>query len=182
MPDGNTASAVIQELRSAARDAAPGTRLPSVRELMARHRASPLTVQRAVARLAAEGLVEARPGSGTFAVARGAAAAPSATRAPDLSWQAVALGARAAGGDEALQDLLAVPPAGAIALSGGYPQAELSPPARSAPRSRAPRGDRGRGSAGRSRAASRCARGSPARPAARSPPTTWWSARAASPR
>ena len=95
---------------------------------MARHRASPLTVQRAVARLAAEGLVEARPGSGTFAVAHGgAAAAPSATRAPDLSWQAVALGARAAGGDEALQDLLAVPPAGAIALSGGYPQAELMP-------------------------------------------------------
>ena len=40
----------------------PGERLPSVRELMARHRASPVTVQRAIAALAAEGVLEPRPG------------------------------------------------------------------------------------------------------------------------
>ena len=47
-----------------------GARLPSVRELAARHRASPVTVTQAIARLAAEGVVEPRPGRGTF-VARG---------------------------------------------------------------------------------------------------------------
>jgi DNA-binding transcriptional MocR family regulator len=88
---------------------------------MARHRASPVTVQRAVAALAAEGLVEPRPGRGTFVTGR-----PAAETSPDLSWQAVALGARAV--DEApLQELMALPPPGAIPLSSGYLQSELQP-------------------------------------------------------
>ena len=121
MPNDNADNRVIQDLRATALAAPPGERLPSVRELMARHRASPVTVQRAVAALAAEGLVEPRPGRGTFVADRPAAQAP-----PDLSWQAVALGARAV--DEApLQELLAVPPAGAIPLSCGYLQLELQP-------------------------------------------------------
>ncbi len=121
MPNDNADARVIQDLRAVALAAPPGERLPSVRELMARHRASPVTVQRAVAALAAEGLVEPRPGRGTFVADRPPAQAP-----PDLSWQAVALGERAVD-DSTLQDLLALPPPGAIPLSSGYLAPELQP-------------------------------------------------------
>jgi DNA-binding transcriptional MocR family regulator len=121
MLNDNAGDRVIQDLRAAAQAAPAGDRLPSVRDLMARHRASPVTVQRAIATLAAEGLVEPRPGRGTFVAAR-----PDAQPPPDLSWQAVALGERAV--DEApLQELLAVPPADAIPLSSGYLQTDLQP-------------------------------------------------------
>jgi DNA-binding transcriptional MocR family regulator len=126
MPDDNAEDRVIQELRAAAAALAPGARLPSVRDLTARHRASPLTVQRAVARLAAEGLVEPRPGRGTFVAARAKLAAGGPAPATDLGWQAVALGAAPAGGQE-LQALLAVPRPGAIPLSGGYLEPALQP-------------------------------------------------------
>lgn len=126
MPNDNTEARVTAHLRTAAAAAAPGERLPSVRELMARHRVSPVTVQRAIARLAGEGLVEPRPGRGTFVATRRSAG--SATKAPDLSWQAVALGERGAG-DTALQQLLAVPRPGAIPLSSGYVEPALEPPA-----------------------------------------------------
>src|SRR6185312_12181058 len=66
MPDDNADDRVTQAVRAAAAALAPGDRLPSVRELMAAHRASPLTVQRAIGRLAGEGLLEPRPGRGTF--------------------------------------------------------------------------------------------------------------------
>lgn len=62
-----------------------------MRELMARHRAGPVTVQRSVQRLVAEGLVEARPGRGSFVAARGAFL-PSDRLAQDYGWQSVALG------------------------------------------------------------------------------------------
>jgi DNA-binding transcriptional MocR family regulator len=121
MPDDNATSRVIKDLRATALAGAAGERLPSVRELMARHRASPVTVQRAIAALAAEGLVDPRPGRGTFVAAQ-----PVAEPAPDLSWQAVALGARAV--DEApLQELMAIPRPGMIPLSSGYLQPELRP-------------------------------------------------------
>ena len=87
---------------------------------MAAHRASPLTVQRAIGRLAGEGLVEPRPGRGTFVAAPPAAGGGAA---PDLSWQSVALGARV--DDAALQELVALPPTGAIPLSSGYLEPEL---------------------------------------------------------
>ncbi|MGC9668942.1 PLP-dependent aminotransferase family protein [Planosporangium sp. 12N6] len=132
MNDDNAAGRVIRELRALAASAAPGSRLPSVRELTTRHGASPVTVTRAVRTLAAEGLVEARPGQGTF-VARQAGSeqrqAGSETgqpERPDLEWQAVALGARPAG-EETMQALLAVPRPGAIPLSGGYLDEDLQP-------------------------------------------------------
>ena len=104
---------------------------------MARHRASPVTVQRAIAALAAEGLLEPRPGRGTFVAPRPPAQAP-----PDLSWQAVALGAGAVEG-AALHELLAVPPPGAIPLSSGYLSLDLQPLAagrrRAGPRGAPPR-------------------------------------------
>jgi DNA-binding transcriptional MocR family regulator len=95
-----------------------------VRELTARHRASPVTVQRAIAVLAAEGVLEPRPGRGTF-VAAADEAIPSA---PDLSWQAVALGERAVD-ESALQELMALPRDGAIPLSSGYLEFALRPTA-----------------------------------------------------
>lgn len=122
MSDDNAAARVIQDLRGSAAGAAPGARLPSVRELTARHQASPVTVARAVRRLVAEGVVETRPGMGTFVAAK----RPAAARPPDLSWQAVALGPRPAG-EEALQALLAVPRPGVITLSSGYLDADLQP-------------------------------------------------------
>ena len=121
MLNDNAETRVIEDLRAEAGASAPGERLSSVRELMARHRASPVTVQRAIAALAAEGLLEPRPGRGTFVAPR--APAPVA---PDLSWQAVALGAGAVEAD-ALHELLAVPAPGAIPLSSGYLSLDLQP-------------------------------------------------------
>lgn len=116
---------VTEALRAHAVAGTPGARLPSVRELMARHRASPVTVQRAIARLAGEGLIDPRPGRGTFvAASRSAPAASPAS--PDLAWQAVALGEQAVDGAP-LDALLAMPSPSAIALSGGYLQVELQP-------------------------------------------------------
>ena len=73
MPNSNT-GAIVAALEAVVEAGAPGDRLPSVRELMARHRAGPATVQRAIAALSARGLVEARPGRGTFVAARAAPA------------------------------------------------------------------------------------------------------------
>jgi DNA-binding transcriptional MocR family regulator len=93
---------------------------------MSRHRASPLTVQRAVARLAAAGILEPRPGRGTFVAATAPASTAARDGAGDLGWQAVALGAAPAGGAE-LQALLALPESGAIPLSSGYLEPALQP-------------------------------------------------------
>ncbi|GIG88338.1 aminotransferase-like domain-containing protein [Plantactinospora endophytica] len=121
MNDGNAAARVVQDLRTLATAAEPGTRLPPVRELTARHRASPVTVAEAIRQLVAEGLVETRSGTGTFV-----AVPPDRRRDADLSWQTVALGPRRPGEDE-LRALLALPPAGAIPLTGGYLDEELQP-------------------------------------------------------
>jgi DNA-binding transcriptional MocR family regulator len=126
MPDDNAEARVTQALRTEAAGLAPGERLPSVRELMARHRVSPLTVQRAIARLAGEGLVDPRPGRGTFVAAPAAPHRAGDGAAPDLSWQSVALGPRTAE-ESALQELLAVPPPAAIPLSSGYLEGDLQP-------------------------------------------------------
>jgi DNA-binding transcriptional MocR family regulator len=50
--------------------ASPGVRLPSIRQLAERKRMSKSTIVEAYDRLAAEGVVEARPGSGFFSAAR----------------------------------------------------------------------------------------------------------------
>ena len=120
MPE-RTLNAVVADLERHAASLDPGARLPSVRELMARHRVGPVTVQRAVALLAARGVLEPRPGSGTYVAPR----APD-PGAPDFAWQTLALGPRAvsAGG---LEDLLRVPEPGAHVLSTGYLPADLQP-------------------------------------------------------
>ncbi|MCW2994661.1 MAG: PLP-dependent aminotransferase family protein [Conexibacter sp.] len=97
---------------------------------MARHRASPVTVQRALAQLAGEGLVVPRPGRGTFVAERGVVGGvgdAEPVRAPDLGWQEIALADRPPLPAASLDQLLAVPPPGAIALTGGYLAADLQP-------------------------------------------------------
>jgi DNA-binding transcriptional MocR family regulator len=125
MPEDNAGTAVIARLEAAAAAGRPGERLPSVRELMEEFRVGPVTVQRAVAALAARGVVEARPGRGTFvAPPRAVSPAPE----PDVAWQTVALGP-ARFGAAALDELLRPPAAGTYALSSGYLPADLQPTA-----------------------------------------------------
>ncbi|NRN63611.1 Arginine--pyruvate transaminase AruH [Kibdelosporangium sp. 4NS15] len=92
-----------------------------MRELMARHKASPVTVQQAIRRMAGEGLVEVRPGRGSYVAAR-----PAPARAPDLSWQSVALGPGRPG-EELVSSLIAVPRPEVLQLSSGYLDPGLLP-------------------------------------------------------
>jgi DNA-binding transcriptional MocR family regulator len=101
---------------------APGERLPSSRELVGAHRVSPVTVSRALAELAAEGVVVTRPGSGTYVSDR--PEAPADTR--DLAWQTAALG-DATVDATSIDYLLQTPVPGAVMLNGGYPHASLLP-------------------------------------------------------
>lgn len=121
MAESSSVAAVAQVLRHEAQTQTPGARLPSVRTLMARLRVSPATVRQAVAQLAAEGVLEARPGHGTFV---GQVAAPAVSAAADFSWQGLALGPARVPLDD-ITSLLAAPPSSAINLAGGYPCGEL---------------------------------------------------------
>ena len=111
---------IAATLRAWIATVAPGTRLPSTRTLVAEHTASPVTVQRALRTLTTQGLVETRPGVGTFVRAR------RATRPADYGWQTAALGGRAAG-DVPLSTSLRTVTNEAIALHSGYPDRDLLP-------------------------------------------------------
>ncbi len=121
MSNDNTFERVIEELRATAVAGAPGSRLPSVRELMARHGVGPATVQRAVRQLVGQGLIEAKPGRGSFVAPRS-----GDTPSSDLGWQAVTLGERKVSVD-GLDELLAVPRQEAIPLTSGYLSEDLQP-------------------------------------------------------
>lgn len=110
----------MTSLRSWIETAAPGARLPSTRELVARHQASPVTVQRALRTLIGEGLVEARPGVGTF-VREVRFARPA-----DYGWQTSALRSPQSR-IESMPAALRSAPNDVIALHAGYPDAELLP-------------------------------------------------------
>jgi len=97
-----------------------GGRLPSTREIARRWGVSPVTVQRAVTRLVAEGLVETRPGAGNF-VRHARPAAPV-----DLGWQTTALGPSRAD-TSAYGWTLRPTPEDGVNLHGSYPAEELLP-------------------------------------------------------
>lgn len=110
---------VTQALRDLIGAAAPGAKLPSVRMLMSEYRVSPATVERAFAQLAGEGLIDPKPGQGTFVRPPPVAVAEAEFGDADLSWQAVALG-QGRGDTDIMSALLALPSPGTIALSMGY--------------------------------------------------------------
>ncbi|MFR9799292.1 PLP-dependent aminotransferase family protein [Streptomyces sp. MS06] len=106
----------------------PGEKLPSSRALVDRYRVSPVTVSRALARLAADGLVVTRPGAGAFRARPRTPAEPSG----DTSWQEVALSADGAAVPRSadasgVTASLAAPPPGVIEFNGGYLHPSLQP-------------------------------------------------------
>ena len=100
--------------------AAPGAKLPSTRALVAQHGASPVTVQKALRTLAAQGMVESRPGAGTFV------RAVRVARPNDYGWQTAALGSPQNRIPQ-LSTALRTVPNDVIALHSGYPDRELLP-------------------------------------------------------
>lgn len=87
---------------------------------MAEYGASPVTVQKAMRQLAGLGLIESRPGAGTFV------RAVPAARPADFGWQTAALGARQSRHLAVSATQRTVAP-DAIALHSGYPARDLLP-------------------------------------------------------
>jgi DNA-binding transcriptional MocR family regulator len=106
------------------------SRLPSYRELQQRYRLSPATVRRVLADLARRGLLETRPGSGTYTAARRVGAegpfGPASLGPADVSWQTMALGSRPGLGAD-LEQLVEPAPADAISMDGGFLDERLQP-------------------------------------------------------
>jgi DNA-binding transcriptional MocR family regulator len=100
--------------------AAPGSRLPSTRSLVAEYQASPVTVQKALQALTAKGLIESRPGVGTFV------RAVRTARPSDYGWQTAALRAPQAPPRPASATMRDTSNA-TIAFHSGYPDRELLP-------------------------------------------------------
>ncbi|MGC5049768.1 PLP-dependent aminotransferase family protein [Micrococcus porci] len=118
--NNSSSSRIEAELEALIASASPGSRLPSTRELTARHAVSPVTVQAALRSLAARGLIETRPGVGAF-VSPDRAVAPR-----DYSWQTGVLGAT---GALTAETSAALRPTrtDAISLHSGYPDRTLLP-------------------------------------------------------
>ncbi len=93
--------------------------MPATRALVLQYGASPVTVQRAMRQLVALGLVDSRPGVGTFVRAARAA------RAADYGWQTAALGTPR--GSSVLSSTQRAPAPDAIGLHSGYPARDLLP-------------------------------------------------------
>ncbi|RSN51775.1 GntR family transcriptional regulator [Streptomyces sp. WAC 04229] len=130
MQERSSVADLVSELRGELNRYSPGGKLPSSRSLVDRFRVSPVTVSRALAQLAAEGLVVTRPGAGVFR------ARPRPTAAPtgDTSWQEVALSADGAADlvprtvdASGVLVSLAAPPPGVVEFNGGYLHPSLQP-------------------------------------------------------
>lgn len=101
--------------------AAPaGAQLPSNRALSAEYAASPVTVQKAMRQLVALGLVESRPGVGTFVRSR------RTVQAAGYGWQTGALGVQLSR-SPLLPSAQRLATPDAIHLHSGYPARELLP-------------------------------------------------------
>ncbi|WAL94431.1 PLP-dependent aminotransferase family protein [Streptomyces sp. Je 1-369] len=130
MHDSSSVGDLAKRLRNELDRYSPGGKLPSSRAIVERFRVSPVTVSRALAQLAAEGLVVTRPGAGVFRAEPTAPAAP----AGDTSWQEVTLSADAATelvprsvDATGVLATLAAPPPGVIEFNGGYLDPALQP-------------------------------------------------------
>src|SRR6478609_284490 len=116
----DSSSRIVTALRAWIATAPPGARLPSTRSLVTDHAASPVTVQKALRTLASQGMVESRPGVGTFV------RSVHVPRAHDHGWQTAALGAPPLRSPR-LSAALRTAPNDVIALHSGYPDRELLP-------------------------------------------------------
>ncbi|OEV03699.1 PLP-dependent aminotransferase family protein [Streptomyces oceani] len=134
MNDSSSVPRLVATLREELKRYSDGEKLPSNRALVTRYQVSPVTVSRAIAALATEGLVISRPGAGVFKATsrRGTSAALG-----DVSWQEVALsadpphatrdpGPRRTDASGVLANLTAPPPE-VIDLNGGYLHPALQP-------------------------------------------------------
>lgn len=110
----------MDALRAWISAAAPGTQLPSTRSLVAEYHVSPLTVQKALQILTAQGLVETRPGVGAFV------RAVRSARPADYSWQTAALRIPPTS-TRVVATALRSAPHDVIAFHSGYPDRELLP-------------------------------------------------------
>ncbi|MCT4356716.1 PLP-dependent aminotransferase family protein [Streptomyces sp. Je 1-79] len=130
MHERSSVGELANSLRAELNRYSPGEKLPSSRALVERYHVSPVTVTRALARLAAEGLVVTRPGAGAYR-------AEPRDRTPvagDTSWQEVALSAdtatelvpRSVDASGVLVTLSAPPP-GVVEFNGGYLHPSLQP-------------------------------------------------------
>ena len=118
--DDDSSARVATALQDWVAAAPPGAQLPSTRALVARHRVSPVTVQKALRELTSRGLVESRPGVGTFV------RAVRTPRRSDYGWQTAALRSPPSGA-RAVPTALRAAPNDVIALHSGYPDRELLP-------------------------------------------------------
>ncbi|MGW0423587.1 aminotransferase-like domain-containing protein [Streptomyces sp. NPDC003015] len=130
MHERSSVTELAEQLRRELNRYSPGGKLPSSRALVDRFRVSPVTVSRALAQLAAEGLVVTRPGAGAFR----AQPRTTATAAGDTSWQEVALSADGAADlvprsvdASGVLVSLAAPPPGVVEFNGGYLHPTLQP-------------------------------------------------------
>lgn len=115
----DSSSRILADLRAWIAQASPGARLPSTRQLVTRYSASPVTVQKALRALAAQGLTESRPGVGTFV------RTVRAARASDFGWQTAALGS--ARPRPRFSTALRSAPNDVISLHSGFPDESLLP-------------------------------------------------------
>jgi DNA-binding transcriptional MocR family regulator len=116
----SSSSRIVDELRHWITTATPGARLPSTRALVARYQVSPVTVQQALRTLTGQGLIESRPGAGTFV------RAVRTARPADYAWQTAALRSPALL-LPAVSTALRSTPHDVIALHAGYPDRDLLP-------------------------------------------------------
>ncbi|WP_080627943.1 PLP-dependent aminotransferase family protein [Mycolicibacterium smegmatis] len=118
--DNDSTARIVRGLRQWIVGAPPGAQLPSNRALVAQYGASPVTVASAMRTLRGLGLIETRPGVGTFV------RATRSSRSPDYAWQTAALGS-----PRARIPVLSAPmrygAPDAVALHSGYPARELLP-------------------------------------------------------
>ena len=118
--NNSSSDRIAAALRDGIASAPAGARLPSTRALVAQFEASPVTVQKALRTLIGQGLIESRPGVGTFV------RTVRAARPNDYGWQTAALGSPRIRFPQ-VSAALRTTANDAIALNSGYPDKELLP-------------------------------------------------------
>lgn len=116
----DSSSRIVARLKERIAASTPGSRLPATRALVAEFQVSPVTVQKALQTLTTQGLIESRPGVGTFV------RAVRTARPSDYGWQSAALGSPRAP-LPAASTMMRTVSNDAIAFHSGYPDAELLP-------------------------------------------------------